>query len=211
MTASLPRHLDVSSLPAGSNDHKAPIWWGNLLLLVIESAMFALLIATYLYLWQNAQVWPPPRVQRFPTLIDASPSLLVPSISFVILMLSCIPMYLGDQAALAMDKAGVVKWTLLAVAMAFVVLFLRVFEFKALHFRWDENAYASTVWTLVGLHVLHVLVAAIEGALSAVWIAREGIDRKHALDVRCSAVYWYWVSAVWVVVFALVYVAPHFG
>jgi cytochrome c oxidase subunit 3 len=209
MTATVTKHLDVSALPAGSNDHHAPIWWGNLLLLVIETTMFALLIATYLYLRQNAQLWPPPRVQRFPVLLDASPSLLVPVISLIILVLSNIPMHLGDRAAYAMDKEGVVRWTLIAVGMSVAVLVLRVWEFKALHFRWDENAYAGIVWTLVGLHVIHVLIAAIEGAISAIWIAREGIDRKHALDVRCSAVYWYWVTGVWLVVFAVVYVSPH--
>ena len=201
------RTIDASALPAGANNHTAPIWWGNLLLLVIESMMFALLLGVYLYLRQNAHMWPPPRV-RLPVLHDARPDLLFSTIGLALLLLSCIPMHLGDRAAIALDRKGIVKWTGIAIGIGVVVLALYAGIFKGLHFRWDENAYGSITWVLVGLHWLHILIAALEGGLSAVWIAREGVDMKHAVDVRCSAVYWFWATGVAVVLYVVVFLGP---
>jgi len=39
--------LDVSSLPATEFDAHSALWWGNALLLAIETAMFGILIAIY--------------------------------------------------------------------------------------------------------------------------------------------------------------------
>ena len=52
--------VDVSELPHHEFDTYDPVWWGNNLLLAIESSMFAILIATYFYLRQNFSLWPPP-------------------------------------------------------------------------------------------------------------------------------------------------------
>ena len=60
--------IDVSRLPASAMDHRSPIWWGNILLLLIETTMFALLIATYLYFRiVDFDRWPPPRVPGGPS------------------------------------------------------------------------------------------------------------------------------------------------
>ena len=53
--------IDVSDLPPAVEDHRSPIWWGNLLLLCIETTMFGLLVATYFYLRMNFNQWPPVR------------------------------------------------------------------------------------------------------------------------------------------------------
>ena len=45
--------IDVSELPHHEFDTYDPVWWGNNLLLAIETSMFAILIATYFYLRQN--------------------------------------------------------------------------------------------------------------------------------------------------------------
>jgi heme/copper-type cytochrome/quinol oxidase subunit 3 len=55
--------IDVSELPSHEFDTYDPVWWGNNGLLAIETAMFAILIATYFYLRQNFALWPPPIAQ----------------------------------------------------------------------------------------------------------------------------------------------------
>ena len=56
--------VDVSALPSHGFDTHAPLWWGNLMMIVIESTMMALVAATYFYLQQNFDVWPPPRAEE---------------------------------------------------------------------------------------------------------------------------------------------------
>ena len=59
-TAAVPaRRIDVSGLPNFGWDERSPVWWGNALLMFIESTTVAILLATYFYLRQNVHEWPP--------------------------------------------------------------------------------------------------------------------------------------------------------
>ena len=85
--------IDVSSLPKSVMDHRSPIWWGNLWLLVIETTMFALAIATYLYFRVvDFDLWPPPRVDQMPVLYHPVPDLGVATVNLGIIVLSLLPM-----------------------------------------------------------------------------------------------------------------------
>ena len=42
---------------------KAPLWWGQLLMCLIEGSMFCILIAMYFYMRLSVDVWPPPGVE----------------------------------------------------------------------------------------------------------------------------------------------------
>ena len=70
MTAA--RSLDVADLPVYSISNRAPLWWGQFLMCVIEGSMLCMLIAIYFYLRLGVDVWPPPGAQlpflKFPTL-----------------------------------------------------------------------------------------------------------------------------------------------
>ena len=79
------RTLDVADLPATEFDHRAPLWWGNLLLLMIETAMFGILIAIYVTVAMNTDPFPPPQVNRLPVIYDAVPDLTLPVIGLIIL------------------------------------------------------------------------------------------------------------------------------
>ena len=52
---------DVAMLPDHAFSYHAPIWWGNLLMIFIEGAAFAILAASYFYLSRNFDTWPPSR------------------------------------------------------------------------------------------------------------------------------------------------------
>ena len=54
------RTIDVSDLPSTCFDTSAPLWWGNTLLLFIETAMFGILIAIYFTVAMNLRPFPPP-------------------------------------------------------------------------------------------------------------------------------------------------------
>ena len=201
--------VDASVLPSGSLDYRAPIWWGNLLLLAIETTMFALMVACYLYYRQNIEPWPPPRARGEPPhRFDPNPSLLLPTVGLAVLLASGATAYVGDVAAKAMDRAGILRWDGLTLLLGGVALVLRFFELDALHFRWDENAYASIVWLIVGTHLLHLLVVILEVGNTWVWIRSRGLDKKHATDALVSTVYWYWVVGTWVLLYGLVYLLP---
>src|SRR5688500_4319330 len=91
--------IDASKLPDSAMDAEAPLWWGNLLLILIETTTMALLIATYFYVRRNFWEWPPPRVDAGPPMRDPVPELGYATVNMILLLVSCVPMYLTDQSA----------------------------------------------------------------------------------------------------------------
>jgi cytochrome c oxidase subunit 3 len=202
--------INVSELPHHQFDTYDPVWWGNNLLLAIETSMFGILIATYFYLRQNFPLWPPPLAQLTATL-KPLPELTYGTANTILLVLSCTPMIVTDLSARwgyrRVSQAGL----LICAACGLAAIVLRSFEFSAVYFRWDSNAYGSVVWFLLGMHMLHLLVLTTETVLLAIWIFTREYDMKHRVDIVTVAVYWYWVVAIWLLIYAIVYFTPRIG
>ena len=202
--------IDISELPHHEFDTYDPVWWGNNLLLAIETSMFAILIATYFYLRQNFALWPPPVAQLTATL-NPLPQLLYGTLNTILLVLSCIPMVFTDISARRGDRFMSQVGLITAVVCGVIALVLRSFEFSAVYFRWDSNAYGSVVWFLLGMHMMHLSIMTTEAVLLAVWIFTREYDMKHRVDIVTLAVYWYWVVAIWLLIYGVVYFTPRIG
>jgi cytochrome c oxidase subunit 3 len=195
--------LDAAALPDHGFGHHAPIWWGNTLMMMIEGAGFAILIATYFYIRRNFDTWPPSR-----TLM---PDLGVSTLNVAILVVSILPMRYVARLALRHDKARAIGlWLMLCVLFGIAATVLRIFEFKALHTRWDTNAYGSIVWSILAVHFAHILAATLETLIIAILMLTGPIEEKHFVDITVNAVYWYFVALSWVALFAIVFLAPRF-
>jgi len=202
--------IDISELPHHEFDTYDPVWWGNNLLLAIETSMFAILIGTYFYLRQNFALWPPPVAELTATL-KPLPQLLYGTLNTILLVLSCIPMVLTDISARRGDRFMSQVGLVTAVVCGVIALVLRGFEFSAVYFRWDSNAYGSVVWFLLGMHMMHLAILTTEAALLCVWIFTREYDMKHRVDIVTVAIYWYWVVAIWLLIYGIVYFTPRLG
>lgn len=207
--AALPnRTLDVRDLPSTCFDTSAPLWWGNTLLLFIETAMFGILIAIYFTVAMNLRPFPPPRVGQFSVLYDPVPDLTLPIVGLVILLLSLVPGIILDLAARRRDARAVKVLIIITLAFNVAALVVRYFEYDSLHFKWNDNAYGSITWMILGMHMLHLFVMLCEDGYLAVWTLTKKLDDKNALDIAVMAVYWYWIVGIWVVLFPIVYIFP---
>ena len=202
--------IDITELPHHEFDTYDPVWWGNNLLLAIETSMFAILIATYFYLRQNFALWPPPVAQLTATL-QPLPQLVYGTLNTMLLVLGCGPMILTDMAARRGSKSVAQIGLVICVVCGLTAIVLRGFEFSAVYFRWDSNAYGSIVWFMLGMHMLHLLVLTSEAVLLTIWIFTREFDMKHRVDIVTVAVYWYWVTAMWVLLYAIIYFVPRLG
>ena len=63
-------------------------------------------------------------------------------------------------------------------------------------------------WTTLGMHLLHLVTGTAENGLMAAWVWAKGLDTKHARDIRVGCVYWYWIAAIWVPLYVLIYFGP---
>lgn len=193
--------IDVSALRQREFGARGTMWWGILLMVMVESAMLGCLAAAYFYLRLNFAEWPPHGTPL--------PDVGIPTLTLLLLIASIIPMYLADHHARAGDDDGTMMfWVWIGIALGVAILTSRWYEFKALHTRWDENAYGSIVWFVIGVHSGHILASTIETLVLAVHLHGKQIDRKDRVDVHVDGVYWYFVVAAWVFFYFVIYWSP---
>ena len=194
---------DVSTLPDHAFSHHAPIWWGNLLMIFIEGTAFAILAASYFYIRRNFDAWPPPHTPF--------PDLGVSSINLLVIAISAAPFWYAARLAREEAKPLVIGlWLALGVVFGIVAIVLRGFEFAALHARWDSNAYGSITWTILAVHLAHLLAGTLETFLIALVMFVGPVEKKHYTDATVMAVYWYFIVLSWVALYLIVFIAPRF-
>jgi heme/copper-type cytochrome/quinol oxidase subunit 3 len=117
-------------------------------------------------------------------------------------------MILVDRAARRGDSRAVKTWLAACIALGVLMFAVRAYEFPAMKFRWDSNAYGSITWTILALHTMHLVTTWLEAVLLASWVFTKPLDMHHRVDLTALAVYWYWVALVWVPFYAVLYFAP---
>lgn len=192
--------MHVATLPETGKDGRAPIWWGTTGIVVIEGFVFAVLIAAYFYLRKNVADFPPGRTP--------APDLLLPTVNVAIFLTSLWPARMIHRCANSHDRAGIIGWSWVLTAFALATIGLRVFEFEALNTRWDSDAYGSTIWALVFTHALHLVTTTGETIVLAVLHTTGPVEKKHYEDRAADALYWYYVVASWVLIYAVVFLGP---
>jgi heme/copper-type cytochrome/quinol oxidase subunit 3 len=192
--------LDVSTLPTVAFGNPGLVWWGTVGFMVIEGFTLALCVASYLYLRRNFPEWPPPRTPV--------PDLVLPTIGLVVMVLSTIPMWFADKAARRFDKATVILWLSVASAVGVALLVIRGFEFGSLNTRWDDNAYGSVVWAIVGFHAALLVMEVGETIGGLLMFLFAPIQERHYSDASDNVMYWWFCMLSWVPLFVVVYLLP---
>ncbi len=192
--------LDVSRLPLHGMGAASPTWWGTAAFMLIEGSGFALAVAVYFYLMSLAETWP----------IDApAPDLAPGTWLTAILVASVVPNMLISRWAkrrqLRRVQIGLVIMTLLGIAP----LAFRVYEFPALHVWWDDNAYGSITWTILGLHTTHILTDLVDTVvLTCLMFTRHADNPRRYGDVQDNAMYWNFVVLTWLPLYVCLYWVP---
>jgi cytochrome c oxidase subunit III len=194
------RVLDVAALEEGPVDSRSLLWWGNLAMIAIEGSMFVMALATYLYLKTANLDWPPSTVPK--------PELLLPTLNLAILLLIAIPAWISDRAAFRGDVRTALTAQTVCVIGGIAFLLIRAVNMAHLGYKWSDHAYGSVVWVILGLHSFHMLAVTLECSLLLVYARFGTVLKKHLLDLRCTAVYWYFVIAVWLPFYFVIYIEP---
>ncbi|NEI72520.1 cytochrome C oxidase subunit III [Rhizobium lusitanum] len=192
--------LDLSKLPPHGLGTASLTWWGTLAFMLIEGTGFALSIVVYLYLMSLAPHWP---------LNAPLPDLLPGTALTALLIASLLPNILiarwARQQNLAKVRIGLIIMSLLGVAP----LIVRIFEFPAMHISWDQNAYGSIVWVMLGLHTTHILTDLIDTlVLTCLMFSRHADNPRRYGDVSDNAMYWNFVVATWLPMYVCLYWVP---
>jgi len=193
--------LDVSALPSYAFGARSLMWWGTLGVIAIEATVFAMMVATYFYLRSQSPGWP----------LGAQPPLLVwGTLNTIILLVSVVPNHFTKHAAERHDLAGVRLGMCICIMFAVAFLVVRIFEFRSLNSAWDANAYGSAIWTLLGLHTVHLVTDFADSVVLAVLMFTGPLEGRRFVDVAENAMYWDFVVFAWLPIYAVIYWAPRF-
>ena len=192
--------LDVSGLPTHAFGHRAPLWWGVILMVAIEATAMGLLLVSYFYVRGNYDVWPPT------PLSPAAFRLAV--IEALILAASFPAIVICARAARREQLAPTRRWLVVATALGAAMLVVRGFEIPNIPFHWAQHAYGSVFWMIFGLHIAHVLTGVLENAMLIALLWTGPVEKKHFGDIEASALLWYFVVLEWVPAFAILYLEP---
>ncbi|HET9627267.1 MAG TPA: hypothetical protein VFP84_38165 [Kofleriaceae bacterium] len=192
------RVLEVGGLPTHAFGHRDPLWWAVILLVCIEGTMLVLLTISYFYLGDRMTPWPVEPIPRELAWLATG--------ELALWIASAPAMAWASRAAVRGSLAGMRAGLVLSTLPALAAIACRYWIMRALPFRWDGNAYASVVWTLLGAQWLHGLTGGGENLLYIALLFRGPVEDKHRVDIEVSTPLWYFVIGgallVWAVLFA---------
>jgi heme/copper-type cytochrome/quinol oxidase subunit 3 len=193
---------DVRGLPRTVFGNRSLMWWGTVGFIIIEGSTLFICAASYFYLRRNFATWPPQHINR--------PALLIPTIQAALMLLSNIPMRAVDRASSRMDLPAVRSGLVICSVLIVIMSILRGFEFGALQVRWDSNAYGSVAWATLVAHGTLLLLEMAETLVITVLMFQPDVEERDLSGVSDNALYWYFLTGVWVPLYIMVFLTPYF-
>jgi cytochrome c oxidase subunit III len=196
-------YVPKEQLPVLLEGSKAPLWWAMILLLTIESAVFATMIAAYYYFrFTDPTGWPPAGIDP--------PDLLLPTLNSLVLFASSAVVYWGDHGIRQGDERRLKIGIVSGIVLGLIFVALKIYEYWDVGYTWDTHAYGSIIWMIIIFHTAHVVAVVMKGCVMAVLAFRGYFTGKRHLGVEINGVYWHFVALVWIPLFFTIYIVPRF-
>ncbi len=168
-------------------------------LILTESALFTIFVVAYLFYMGKSLNPPYPRdVLEFP--LWGSLALFSSSATVIV----------AEKMLHKMRRPGFLIWWGLTILLGAYFVCFTAGEWYHLitkeNLTISSNVFGSTFYSLVGLHLSHVVIGLL--LLSIVWVLTllGKIPKDHSEHVEMISWYWHFVDAIWVVVLTVVYI-----
>ena len=99
-------------------------------------------------------------------------------------------------------------WLAITALLGLGFLALEVYEFvhyTGLGFTFDNSAFSSAFYTLVGTHGFHVAIGLVWITLLIFRNSKRGLNLYNAPKFYTFSLYWHFIDVVWVFIFTVVY------
>lgn len=175
--------------------------WTMMIALIILSIIVFTLILVHLYLRLNSTLWPPEGI--------AVPNALFPGIAAGLMIVGAFThLYavLGfNRLSIDGMRLGLIGATLCGVVVI-GLLFLHVGQ---IGFTPQTHAYGSSFFALGVVILALVGVGTLISGVTAFWVGRNDTPPKDYAYLRVIALFWYGITALSLIVFAVLYVVPY--
>ncbi len=176
---------------------------GMLLFIVSEASLFAVLFFAYFYVTRAD-------AQRF---VEQPPELRSALVMLVLLLISSAVLYWGEKHIKRRNYSRGRVLLLMTILIGVAFLVLQYFEYrerlKTLSPR--TNAYGSIFYTITSFHAAHLIFGLMMLAYALILPRLEPSERPPYRPFHNAALYWYFVNIIWILVIAILYIAPNVG
>ena len=174
---------------------------GMICLIAAESCIFLTFVVAYLFYIGKSATGPQPKdVIEMPLVIVNSIALISSSFTVVFAV----------KALERQKKGAFLGWLALTIALGLWFVGGTASEWKGMMEKdglyIGTNLFGTTFYSLVGLHLLHVVVGLTMLGIVLILGALGFVRDRHAHSFDILSWYWHFVDAVWIVVFITVYV-----
>jgi cytochrome c oxidase subunit III len=158
-------------------------------------------MAIYFYLRLSVDVWPPPGTQL--------PHIAAPTLALLPLIMSCAGSYWASEGAKKNDRRAMIVGLAANLLLVFIFLALRFREMQTLNFKWNTDAHSTIFWSILFLHTVDVVADLVMTVVLAVAVAVGRYGPKQRLGVHVDSVVWYFLVAIWIPMYLVIYWGPH--
>jgi cytochrome c oxidase subunit 3 len=192
-------HSAAHALPVQGSGRIGTAWWGMLCLIATEALLFAFFIFSFLYLGsQTAADWPP----------GGPPALRLALPNTVLLILSSIVLEWSSRGIARRQKKRWIGGLAATIVMGSAFIAIQLTEWSNKTFKFADDAYSSSYFSLTGLHLAHVAAGVIALAAVLVWSIQGRFTPERHEPATLAALYWHFVDVVWLTVFTVIYIVP---
>jgi cytochrome o ubiquinol oxidase subunit III len=167
--------------------------------LMTDLVLFATLFVTFIVLRDNVAGGPAgSEIFELPFVLTETLILLASSFSVGLALLS----------ARSNKKIQTLGWLSVTFILGLAFLILEISEFS--HFineghGWQQSAFLSSFFTLVGTHGLHITAGLIWMATMIWQTASHGLIGSNRRRLTMLSVFWHFLDIVWIFIFTIVY------
>lgn len=105
----------------------------------------------------------------------------------------------------------VAAWLGGGALLGVVFVLIQYQEWLSKPFSLSSSAYGSLYFVITGFHLAHVMVGIAILVVLTVWTLLGYFDAERNAAVSIGAIYWHFVDAVWLTIFATFYITPYLG
>lgn len=181
--------MSQSSSRAGVSTGKVAL----AVVLLSESVFFGTLLAAYAGL-RSESSWHP---------AGGAGALILPAANTLIFLLSVIPAYLAARRPTRANSVDL--WLASTFALGLIFVAGQLYEFGRSGMRVDDAAFGGVFFALMGFHALHVVAGLVFLGINLVRSRLGDFASQNSDAVEVGSLFWYYVVAVWLVLFTVLY------
>jgi heme/copper-type cytochrome/quinol oxidase subunit 3 len=189
-------------LPVGSLGRLSSGWWAMWCVIATEGALFAYLLFSYFYIASQAH----------PHWLDGGPPGLRLALPGTAVLLAASGTAWWGERGIMRGRTRQLRLGLLAtLVLGTVFLAMQLKEWHDKPFALSRDSYSSLFFTITGFHMAHVVAGLLMIAALLAWSLLGYFDERRHSPLSIGALYWHFVTAVWIAVFGSLYLAPRLG